>query len=156
MATTNYFPNTPLNTAAQSVIPVPTLSALGMVSDSASKFDRLLAHAFAADYNQTYAFKGNVTSIARIIQECGSDTTLLLSKMQTALLAYFNAYYSSVSVQCSLIPSSDIRTAGQVVFQIVISVTEANIETKYGKLITTVNSKMTKMANLNNEGIWSI
>lgn len=153
MATTT-FPNSAVTAQSQVVIAVPTLSSLGMVTDSASKFDRLLAHAFAADYNQSYVFAGSVTSIARILQQAGTDGKKLISGMQDALLSYFNKYYDSVTVQCKLADSSDV-TSGEKVFEIVISVTEASVETQYGKLITTVNSKMTKIADLNNNGIWS-
>lgn len=154
MATTGtIYPNSSTAATNDLQIAVPTLSALGMVSDSAAKFDRLLAHAFAADYNQTYVYPDRVTSMSRIIQEAGGKASVMLSTMQSALLSYFNKYYSDVTVDCSIAPNVNPTISNEIIFQIVISVSEAGSQSSYGRLITTVNSKMKSIANMNNYGI---
>lgn len=140
------------NSLADKVIPVPTLSTLGFVYDSANKFDSLVAHAFVADYNQTYLYPGAVTSIPRMIEKIGNDKIALINEIQSRFYEYLSRYYEAVTVVCTLGATESGEEDGTLNIQLVITVTELNSQSVYGRLINTVNSRLKKIIKLNNIG----
>lgn len=140
------------NSLANKVTPVPTLSTLGFVYDSANKFDSLIAHAFVADYNQTYLYPGTITSIPRMIEKSGNDKSALIDEIQSRFYEYLSRYYDSVTIVCTLEQTVPGEEDGTLNIQLVITVTEQNAQSVYGRLVNTVNSKLKKIIKLNNIG----
>lgn len=147
----NNFPNTDSNLLAN-IVPAASMSTLGFVYDSVNKFDIVLSHAFVADYNQTYLYPGNITSMSRLIQKAGSDITALITSVKNGLYAYLNKYYEEVEVNCSIAPNGINPESNAVTFQLEIKITEGLSQTVYGRLVSTVNSRLTKIIALNNYG----
>ena len=86
------------NTLLANIIPVPSMSTQGLVYDSSNKIDKLLAHAFVADYNQSYLYAGRITSLAAYIAQGGSRSDEVISKIQQGLTTYLAKYYTNVDV----------------------------------------------------------
>ena len=140
------------STASLGVIPVPTLSTLGYISDPDNKFDALLAHAFVSDYNQTYLYPSNITSVPELIEAGGSNMTALSDSINTGLTRYFNKYYDSVEIDVSVVPNPVNSNSQQITFSVVIKVTENQAQFSYGRLLVTENTRLVNIINLNNNG----
>lgn len=132
------------------IIPVPTLSTLGWVSDSVTKFDRLLSHFFLADYNQTYLYRGFVTSLTRIIQKNGSNTVGLLRELESSLQSYLMAYYVRVEVTARLASSEAENPSSKVEVVLTIGIGEGSTQSVYSRLLQSSDSKLDKIIELNN------
>ena len=128
----------------QSTIPVPTLSTLGFIYDSTNKFDTLLSHAFVADYNQTYLYPNNVTSLPKLIEAAGNNLTNLETSIKGGLYDYFNRYYSTVDLSVSILPDPSNPEGPNVTFQLTISFVENGVP------VTLNRSTITSLATLSN------
>ena len=148
----NNQPNLSPNSLLNNVIPVPTLSTLGFIYDSTNKFDKLLSHAFVADYNQTYLYPSNITSLPKLIESAGNNLTNLEISIKGGLYAYFNRYYSTVDLAVSILPESDNPTSSNVIFQLTISFVENNVPITLNRSKITPLSTLSNIINLNNNG----
>lgn len=142
------------NTAdnAVGIIPVPTLSTLGFVTDSSNKFDKLLAHAFASDYNQTQLYPGNITSIANIIKQGGNDMGALITAITNGLQSYLGKYYTSVNVVVAIIPNAINVKSSAITFQTTITVGENLGQNTFDHNVVTEDGSLQNIINLNNYG----
>ena len=135
---------------ATSVIPVPTLSTQGWVSDPVSKFDFLLAHFFVSDYNQTFLYKDHVTSLPRIIEKHGSDMVSVIDSLKTLLSSYLAKYYDSVDVDVQPTIPLDINPSSQIALTVKVGVSDKGTANVFGRLLQGQNAKIDKILKLNN------
>ena len=95
-------------------IPVPILGTQGFATDSLTKFSTLMAHLFESDYNQTQLYPNKVTSISRIMEQSGTDMSLVQTNLRRSLSDYFTAYYpgsnSSAAVNVTIIDNDDTKS----------------------------------------------
>lgn len=145
-------PNVNPSSLLNKVVPVPTLSTLGFVYDSTNKFDKLFAHAFVADYNQTYLYPGKVTSIPRLFETAGANLNTLQDSVKSGLYAYFNKYYETVDLSISITPDPSNPDSSNVIFQLSITFVENNVPYSIERSKITQLSTMNKLASLNNYG----
>lgn len=131
------------------IIPVPTMSTLGWVTDPASKFDFLLSHFFLSDYNQTYLYKGYVASLPKIIETNGNNIDGAIYDLRSSLNNYLTRYYDQVEVEVVLVTPLK-ENDPSVELNINIGVTDAGTKNIYGRLLSTVNGKMDKLIKINN------
>jgi hypothetical protein len=88
--------------AEVSVTMVPCLGTLGWVSDLNNKLDILLGHFFLADYNQTYLYPGEVTSLPRILEKNSYKARGCDSDIKEGLKQYLKRYFNSVEVDVAI------------------------------------------------------
>lgn len=143
-------------------IPVPTMSTEGWVRDSQSKLDFLLAHFFAADYNQTYLYVtkagapdeskkiDQVSSMSRIIQLHSGNARGVIADLRTYLERYLNRYYLRVTLDVSALTDLDLDPRDQIDVLIRVEVTDVGGIYSFQRSVSTVQSKLQKIINLNN------
>lgn len=132
------------------VIPVPTLSAKGLVYDIVEKTDRLWAHFFASDANQDHLYKGSIANLAILLQECGNDIPQLKERIRSTLERYLGHYYELVIINID----DDIATnpSNRIALKLSATVTQAGERYDVASLLSMVNGKFEKITHLNNTG----
>lgn len=88
--------------AEVTVTQVPCLGTLGWVSDLNNKLDILLGHFFVSDYNQTYLYRGSVTSLPRILEKNGYKAKGCQVDLRDELKIYLKRYFASVEVEVDI------------------------------------------------------
>ena len=129
--------------------PLPSLSSLGWITDSGNKADMLLAHFFESEKSQTFLYGSNVSSLQFIIQQFAGSIDNMLANIKSTLETYLGRYYDLVSATVS----SDAATtdqSGSVTITIRCRVSECGNTFDVAKSISVVNSKITKIININN------
>lgn len=131
-------------------VPAATLSTLGFVRDSNNKFDVLMAHIFATDYNQTLLFKQQLASLPYWIERGGSRRGDIENSLRQGFYDYLNKYYQDVGVQVEI---TDFEGSSSLVnFKLIITLTENFKQTQYGYAVRTVRKKLEQLIKLNNYG----
>jgi len=135
-----------------SAVPVPTLSTHGYVSDAVTKFDFLISHFYLSDYNQTYLYLGNVSSLPRIIEKNSANTNSnsILSELRSTLETYLSRYYDAVNVS-AIIRDVKEATSG-ITIDISISITDEGTKYSFTRLLESVNGRVQTVAKINNYG----
>ena len=131
------------------VIPAPSLSAAGWVTSPAEKADLLLSHFYASVKNQTSLYGNNVSNLQWLVQRYGHDVVSLVTQVRSNLEVYLGRYYPAVNVEVGSndSPSNDTN---QITLRVFCQVTENGKQYSFGRLITTINSKIEKIILLNN------
>lgn len=101
---------------------VPSLSAEdGWVSTPARMVDYLMVHFLESDYSQTYLFFGEVSSLAKIVQETQGDMVGFVTRCQNQLMTYFSRYFENVIVEVTDVTVGDLSAR---TFSLYISYTD--------------------------------
>lgn len=131
------------------VIPVPTLSAAGWITSPAEKADSLFSDFYASDKNQTALYGQNVTNLQWLVQQYGHDVVAITTQLRSALEVYLRRYYPTVNVDVSSDDNIQNLT-NQITLKVFCQVTDNGKQYSFGRLITTLNSKISKIVALNN------
>lgn len=132
------------------IIPVPTMSTQGWVTDLSGKLDFLLAHFFLSDYNQTQLYPTKVTSLPEIIERVGGDATQVRQLLESSLNTYLGRYYPSISVVVTPMTDQDVDMSIAVNLHLNIGVNDGDQVGRFERLVKTENSKMSQIIKLNN------
>lgn len=132
------------------VIPVPTLSTEGFVTDLSGKLDFLLSHFFLSENNQTHLYHRSVISLPEIIQRAGGDASRTIEILQQALSSYMSAYYPAADVQVSSRTDLETDPSIKVELHIRIDIRENNAIGSFDRLVLAENSKFSSIIALNN------
>ena len=131
---------------------LPTLSEEGWVQSSAEQADYLLSHFFASEYSQTHLYQGNVASFQWILQNGQGDMVKTTNEIKTTLSFYFAKYFTGVDAECTY--KEETPNSSKIVISIFMTFTDAAGKTySLGKALDIVNSKISKIININNTGI---
>lgn len=131
--------------------PVPSLSTAGWVRDVASKADLLVSHYFISEYSQSALYRTQITSLPRQVQEFGNDENNLRTAVRTEMENYLARYFDVVQVEVTVdkpVPGDPNRI--NVILSVLI--TDQGQQYSLGRLISTVNSKIVEIVNINNKG----
>lgn len=131
-------------------VPAATLSTLGFVYDSSNKFDVLLAHVFATDYNQSLVFAGRISSLPYWIERAGPTKSDKENSLRTGFYEYLNKFYQDVGIEIQVTEMEN--SSSRLDFRLIISVTENLKQEQYGFLVRTVRKKLEEIIRLNNYG----
>lgn len=132
-------------------IKVPTLSTSGWVSEIAEKADKLLSYFFVSEASQTNLYKGSITSLPEILKKHGNDEHDLRRVAQSTLQRYFALHFESAEVTVNTRPTTEEGQYG-LELEIDVTVLEAGKQHSLGMLVSTLNSSIMKIANINNMG----
>lgn len=136
-----------------SVIPVPVMGTQSLVSDSANKFFQLMSDLYVSDYNQTQLYPGNVTSLARLIQQAGTDGNKAATIIQSALSVYFSRYYDGCRVDVTVEDDVNSGRQDQLVLRLKIGVQEQGVNQVYDYMVKSTNSMLDELIRINNTGV---
>lgn len=132
--------------------PVPVMGTQGYVTDVANKFAYLFTNYYLTDYNQSILFKGEIVSLTRSLQECGSNKTTLTQRVRSELVTYFNRYYDSVSVNVTVEDDTTVGNEDQLVLTITVAITDSSVTSEFSRMVKTANGVINKVIDLNNYG----
>lgn len=132
------------------IIPVPTMSTQGLVYDSSNKIDKLLAHAFVSDYNQTYLYYGKITSLAAYIAQGGSRSDEVIGKVQQGLASYLSKYYTNVDVTVEQVTNPVNADSAQITLGITLSLVENQAQINAYRFVVLENGALVNVINANN------
>ena len=128
---------------------VPTLSTSGWVEDIAEKADRLMSYYFVSDASQTTLYLGKITSLPLQIQRYGQDDYGLRQAVQAELTQLFGRYFDAVQVEVTTdkpVPND----LNRINLTLSVLVTQNGKQYSLGRLISTINSKITQIVDINN------
>ena len=131
---------------------IPTLSSSAWVGEVSEKADKAIAYFFVSDYSQSVAFSGNITSLSYIVQQYGNDALTLQSEMQRRVQTYMARLFDEATVEVSVTAVDLENDDGQLNINLKISVVDAGKRYSLARLIKTMNSKVQKIIDINNEG----
>ena len=120
---------------------LPVLGEEGWVSGQ-KKLDYLLAHLYASDYSQTHFFRGEVSSMAKIVQQYQGRLGEARRAVEEMLITYFNRYFDKVEVSVSIAPTEDFHQGELILSASLIDETGEKFElhevmTNKGSLVRT-------------------
>lgn len=130
----------------------PTLSSESWQTDSKAIADAIFSHLFLSDYNQTSLFREKVTSIPYLVQKNQGDVTTLLSDLRLRLREYFARYFTNIDINVSEIKNTKEDSAISICLMVTFD-DEDGKTINLGKLFTSEGIKITKITDLNNEGV---
>ena len=129
----------------------PSLSTNSWVTDDSMLADYLFSDFLLSDYSQSQLAKGQVASMSYIIQQNQGDVAGTMNKLKSVLESYFARYFTSVEVEVS--DTTTDTTSSEVSLSIYLSFDGYDGTTKIlGKVMQVVDSKITKVTNINNYG----
>ena len=125
------------------VIPVPTLSSKGWVTDPVEKIDYLLSHYFESEDSQ---------NVQTLLVLYGDDISTFIEKMRGRLALYLGKYFGVVNLDIYE-PASNDDAGSKVELRISCSVVDTDgVERSIGAVLSESNSKFSIYVTMNNTG----
>lgn len=128
---------------------LPTLSPEGWVQSTAEQADYLISHFFASEYSQSHLYNSNVSSFQYIIQNAQGDMSRTVSELKSTLSFYYGRYFDNVIVEANYeqlpLDSSKVNITLYISFN-----DKSGKEFILGKTLELINSKISKIININN------
>lgn len=129
--------------------PVPSLSSAGWVQGPAEKADLLFSYYFTSEYSQSLLYQGSVISLPAQVQQMGHDPLELRLLIRKDIERLFQPYFEQVSVEVTT-DTPDPADPTRLNITLDCSVVDAGVTYSLGRLISTVNSKILKIKEINN------
>lgn len=130
--------------------PVPTLSPDGWVRSSQLKCDYLLSYFLLSQYSQTYIYRNQIKSFVWILAQYKNDLNKISAETEKALNDLFSSYFDSAQ---SVVETRKLDN-GKAEVYISVRVTDHENKTlDVAKTVSTMDSKVVRIANLNNYGV---
>lgn len=129
---------------------VPTLSEDGWVTTPAGKVDKLLSYAYLSQASQSVLYNGNIVSVAKILAQHGTDEHGLKEELEAGFIKLMSGYFDSVEATVSVTPDRDKPT--NLTINIQIYVVDDGYTYSAGHLLTTLDSNILRVFEINNEG----
>lgn len=132
------------------IIPVPTLSTQGWVTDLSSKIDILLAYFVSTDKEQSNAYKQHLSSLQSIIEEHSGDALATADKIARTIQTYLGRYYENVVAEArfSLVDEAESQTTVKITLS--LNFTEEGVQYTANRLLTYFNGKFKEITEANN------
>lgn len=131
-------------------IPVPSLSSSGWVTEIAEKTDKLLSYFFVSEESQTNLYHGQITSLPALLQRYSRDEFELSANIQLQLTRYLERYYERADVSVRIRENDSASGDRGLDLEIDIIVTDQGRNYSVGRLVSTLNASIMKIADLNN------
>lgn len=133
-------------------VPVPTLSSTGWVNQPAEAADKLLSYFFLSDASQSQLYRGNVTALPSIIQRYGNDRNLIVRETERQLGDMLSRYFDSADVTAD-VDNPVAGDEGRMNLRIIVNLKLDGQTYSLGRLITSLNSTILKIAEINNDAV---
>jgi hypothetical protein len=130
---------------------VPSLSDDGWVLSSALRANYLMSHFFLSEYSQTSLYPDQVSSLPYIIQQNQGNISKTSTAIRSTLAGYLTKYFNDVNTQVDFVQDEINSTKYRI--RIYVTFTDNDgITYNLGKLAVVENSKISSIADLNNNG----
>lgn len=132
------------------VPPVPALDAKGWVTDPAQKADLLLCYYLQSDKSQSTLMPGAIKSFQYTLQQNPKEPLELQAAIRSELSDYFDNYFEMIIVDVRVEVPKGPQFASDAMLDVSIDLTIADKGINYsvGKLISTIDSKISKIIDL--------
>lgn len=128
---------------------LPTVSESGWIRDPISVFDRLLAYIIVSDYSQTNLYRGNITSIPKILQQHQGNITDMTIALGDNIGRFLSRYYKSASAE-AIDVTEDINDS-KVSLSLYVKVTDYDNQSHtFSRMLETQDGIVKKIININN------
>jgi hypothetical protein len=138
------------------LIPAPTMSTSGWVTDAEGKFDRLLSYYLTSTDSQSNIIEGGTKSFAYMVARYGHSPAVLASNLREDLNRLFSEYYNKAQVSVEIDNAVFGEDSNRYSITISISAYDVVIgtpnEIRYARLIDVKNSIVQSISKYNNEG----
>lgn len=125
------------------IIPVPTLSSKGWVTDPVEKIDFLLSHYFESEDKE---------NVQTLLVMYGDDIQQFIEKLRARLVTYLGKYFNLVELDIYE-PATKDENSSKVELRIACNVTDVDgISRSIGVALTETNSRFNVYVNMNNSG----
>lgn len=128
---------------------VPSLSSSGWITELAERADRTMAYYLTSDHSQSELYAGRVVSLQYHIEQFGHSHSLLQQQVNQDLERYFGRYFDRIDLTVSVNGPGE-NNEDRTELRIECIITEGNQRYSLGKLITTIDSKVIGIFDLNN------
>lgn len=126
---------------------IPTLSAKGFVTSIVDKAERAMAYFCISQYSQSNLYRGNVVTLAWLVQRYGSDPMEMRSQLQSSLNNYLNRLFDEAQVE--VVVDDETET---ISLDVKIFVVDEGLKYDLGYVIRTTNNKVLDIFDINNQG----
>ena len=118
---------------------IPTLTTAGWINDTPSMASKLMDYFVASDYSQSQLYRGNVASLAYLVQKYGDTPPLLADSVRETLRPYFAKHVDEIMIS---VATNDIDGTGEYNLSIDVSLTTNGTSHSLGKLIQISESEI--------------
>lgn len=132
------------------VIPVPTLSTQGWVTDLSSKIDMLLAHYVSTDAAQSNTFNGNLSNLQNTIEQYSGDPLSTADAIAREVQRYLGRYYENVMAEARFSLTDEKESQTTVKITLALNFTEEGVTYTANRLLTYFNGKFQSIVEANN------
>jgi len=132
-------------------IVLPALSEDGWVDYPAKQIDYLFSHFFLSDYSQTYIYKDQVSSFAKVIQDNQGDPSKIARMLSLTLNNYFGHYFPVAESDCTAKEHPDNPNQYELYLYMRI-VDHSGKEYSLGRMLNVKDSKIENVITLSNYG----
>jgi hypothetical protein len=132
------------------VIPVPTLSTQGWVTDLSGKIDMLLAHYISSDAEQSNTFKGNISNLQFIVETYSGDPLGTSDAIARSVQNYLGRYYQNVMADAKYSLTNEKESQTTVKITLSLNFTEEGVQYTANRLLTYFNGKFQSIVEANN------
>lgn len=124
------------------IIPVPTLSTKGWVTDPVEKIDFLMSHYFESEDKE---------NVQTLLVEYGDDIQQFIEKLRARLTSYLSRYFKTVILD--IYEPTTTSESSRIELRINCEITDVDgIARSLGVALTQSNSRFNVFVNLNNSG----
>lgn len=132
--------------------PVPTLSAAGWKETVSEKADALMANYIVSENLQSFIYKDTVTSLSTHIKEYGNNPNELQRVVNSDLITYLSRYFDMVEVEV-IVPNVDDKSPDVKNLTISATVSQNGLRYDLAQKIETINDRVSRVFDLNNNGV---
>lgn len=126
---------------------VPSLSGKGFLTEPYDKADELMSNFFKTKDSQSIIYKGQLTSLAALIQKATGKPDLLISSVNAAIQTMFNRHFDSSIVSVKIVDNNDSND-NRFDLQVSIEFTQQGKPYNIGRLASVVDSKLVETMEL--------
>lgn len=128
---------------------IASLSEDGWTFDPKRILNKLLSYYILTDTGQSVSFQNRLVSLPRTYHEFINDPVGMSTKMKSELDSLLSKYYQLVDVETD-VREIDKNRHGILIYASVV--TDDNVRLELGKVVTTQNTEISKIIEINNFG----
>lgn len=129
---------------------VPTLSSLGWVSTVEQKGDFALSYFITSEYSQSVLYQGNIESLQYLVKMYASDPRKLEEEISNSLEGLMTRYFGESTTARVDVQDPDPDRPQELTIRFWCIVRENEREYSLGRSVLLTDSRITKIAKLNN------
>lgn len=132
------------------IIPVPTLSPQGWVTDTAAKIDSLLSHYVSTDQEQSNIYKSSLSNLQYLVEQNSGDAAATASAIASSFQTYLGRYYENVIAEARFSLTDPKESSTTVKITLSLNFTEQGVQYTANRLLTYFNGKFKEITEVNN------